>query len=399
MEILLLLLLGLTGAAVIGLGSSSGGGGDQDDGGADEATPDPAPIHPGWLLEPGGDGPAVLRGSDAGESIDEQRIEELIGADPAFELRAMGGNDTILAGFGVMGTNPIYGGAGDDEIMAASRGFAEVFGGEGADTIAAFNTYAYGGGGDDVLTVSPGTLESPRGQLAYGGAGDDLICAPDGVADLYGGHGDDTLLGARGSQLWGEAGDDDLTILDAFSTAHGGAGDDVLRAQLRVEPQLLGVGEFARFDMLSNSRLVLEGGEGADRFIVEVAPEVHIDPERSAPVVMTTITDFTVGQDEVIVVLDSPDVAFATSLGTTVIDENFNELPDIRDQLVIPEEVRFSGLAPASNGQFTDIVFSTGPDSHDLVVRLQGVTGLDPALVRVSTNGLEVQILREPVAA
>jgi hypothetical protein len=151
-----------------------------------------------------------------------------------------------------------YGGDGDDVITLRSRGTNPQYsaylnlvdGGEGDDVL--IGEDGKGGGGDDVLT----------GQQGAGGDGDDLLivgsgrgnsgndilrCAPQNSGCYQnGGAGDDVLTGGTGSnRLFGEGGRD---LMD------GGARDDELDGGLGNDRLIGGAGPD-----------VLEGGVGADR--------------------------------------------------------------------------------------------------------------------------------------
>src|ERR1044071_1634837 len=99
----------------------------------------------------------------------------------------------------------VYGGSGNDKIVAKTDIEVDVYGGDGNDTIVGGDgdDYLYGQGGDDSID---------------GGAGDDVIDGGDGdhVADdgndtLDGGDGDDQFSAGRGDDVIdGGAGDDKI---------------------------------------------------------------------------------------------------------------------------------------------------------------------------------------------
>ena len=103
----------------------------------------------------------------------------------------------------------IFGGAGDDDIVAANDSVAhddELMGGDGDAVI-----YAYAGA--DEVNGNDG-----RDQI-YGGEGADDLLGGSGPDTVVGGAGDDVILGGAGndSQLDGDEGDDSIS---------GGAGSD-----------------------------------------------------------------------------------------------------------------------------------------------------------------------------
>ncbi|HEV8605386.1 MAG TPA: beta-propeller domain-containing protein [Tepidisphaeraceae bacterium] len=120
----------------------------------------------------------------------------------------------------------IYGGAGDDKIsfnVPNQDLWVDVYGGDGNDTI-------IGGGGDDGLSGEGGDDSVAGGggddylwgdegsDTIDGGKGDDEIYADDGNDKIDGGGGDDTIYAGDGDDdISGEEGDDDIW---------GGWGDD-----------------------------------------------------------------------------------------------------------------------------------------------------------------------------
>ena len=169
----------------------------------------------------GGDGPDLIdaRGGDdraAGGGGDDVVAggggDDFLAGDgglalPAGNLATPIGDDTVIGGSGndtlfgdaffsvslEVGSNLLFGGAGDDSIT----------GGYGADTV-------YGGSGDDYIQgwgaravgASPGGTEALRGRdlpdLLLGGAGNDTIDGSGGGDTIDGGAGDDRLVGGVG---------------------------------------------------------------------------------------------------------------------------------------------------------------------------------------------------------
>ncbi|MCK9250210.1 MAG: hypothetical protein M0P31_14690 [Solirubrobacteraceae bacterium] len=112
------------------------------------------------------------------------------------------------------------------------------------------------GGGDDALDVSGGATV-----VALGGAGGDVI---DGATTAYGGDGDDAISvtagpGARGA--FGEGGDDRIEVSGSTGggevVLEGGPGRDVLDAS-----------------GASGPGIVLRGGDGPDELVGPVGPAV-----------------------------------------------------------------------------------------------------------------------------
>ncbi|MEV0274182.1 M91 family zinc metallopeptidase [Hamadaea sp. NPDC050747] len=121
-------------------------------------------------------------------------------------LRTGGGDDTVTVAPGTSVRLTLVGGDGDDELHGGD-GDDVLYGSAGAD-------YLSGGAGDDKLSGGDGH------DTAYGLAGADAIDGGDGRDYLDGGHGSDVLSGDDGADvLVGGSGADRVS---------GGAGADVL---------------------------------------------------------------------------------------------------------------------------------------------------------------------------
>ncbi len=242
----------------------------------DENIEDPAPPeeaetgevvsdHGGHLVIAGGHGADILTGQDGNDQIN-----------------GYGGNDVIDGG---AGNDVLYGGDGAD-VMTGSTGDDLLHGEDGDDDLAGMS------GEDDLYGhFGADTLDGGHGDdRLYGGQGDDSLSGGDGDDALQGGAGADHLAGGAGSDaLFGGDGDDILTGDDGPGEAstdflNGGAGDDVI---------LAGPGD------------VVTGGEGEDEIVLQAEPDQEA----------TTITDFRVGHDKLLITWDSaaePDVAIET---------------------------------------------------------------------------------------
>ena len=175
-----------------------------------------------------------------------------------------------------------------------------IFGGTGDELILGLdgNDVLGGGDGDDGLV---------------GGAGNDVIAAGQGNDTVFGGAGNDTIHGNKGNNLLdGGDGDDLITSGDQSSTLVGGAGDDVLVARLK-----------------SGASHVLTGGDGADTFQLVFAADT--------PVTTTTITDFVRGVDGFSV--DGVDDSVVMNAGVTL----HVETGAIRALLPSGDSIRFEG--------------------------------------------------------
>ncbi len=155
-------------------------------------------------------------------------------------LEGGGGNDLLLGGAGGdwisggAGVDTLVAGAGDDVLIVDASDIL-IDGGDGLDMVlvegvdgvtldlASTNVeFAFGGGGDDLLTVS-GDLVSDSGAVLFGAGGNDVLSGGGGADVLNGGVGADQLFGGDGDDvLYADADDLFLGVVD------GGEGDDVL---------------------------------------------------------------------------------------------------------------------------------------------------------------------------
>ncbi|XWK90630.1 MAG: calcium-binding protein [Phormidium sp.] len=158
---------------------------------------------------------------------------------------AFGGqnDDVLLAVSGGATGATLAGDKGNDIIKGAGTGGAKLYGDDvtltltgadaGDDIIWAFgNDTAYGGGGKDSLVAFGGA------KVMFGNKDDDILRFADTVtsgtgATLYGGQGNDTLLGKNGGALLsGDKGNDSLVAStgagNIFDTLLGGDGADNL---------------------------------------------------------------------------------------------------------------------------------------------------------------------------
>lgn len=190
---------------------------------------------------------------DQGEDLPDLPMTD--GTDAAEEIAGTGGAE-IIQGFG--GDDTIDGGAGDDWIYAgtgkdsvvADAGDDHVFLGSGDDVYGPSGSatdegddWIEGGSGDDTITVTGGDHEVWGDDADDDEQGDDLLTAHDGQVTLHGGQGDDTLAAHDG-------GSGDPSVVDVL---YGGDGNDELT---------LGAGDSG------------EGGDGADRFVMDTGLEV-----------------------------------------------------------------------------------------------------------------------------
>ena len=86
----------------------------------------------------------------------------------------------------------------------------------------------YGGDGDDTIIGS--NTSSPRGDFLYGGNGNDVILGLAGEDFIYGGAGDDNIDGGTGNDfLFGDAGNDTIFSSSGYDVIDGGSGSNTLQ--------------------------------------------------------------------------------------------------------------------------------------------------------------------------
>ncbi len=224
-------------------------------------------------------------------------------------------NDVIIGG---AGDDTVYGGLGNDILygdivdypygsiapagndrLDAGAGDDTVYGGLGDDVIR-------GGTGDDVLYGDVDGRDAPFGNAILG---DDLIIAGDGDDEVYGAGGDDTLAGNDGDDyLYGYIGDDfinggagdDILLGDEGSdTLLGGDGDDWIRGDTLQTGGMIHIGNDVidggagddRIYSISRGENLVTGGAGKDKF--------EFTKHNANSGSNTTITDFTIGEDDI----------------------------------------------------------------------------------------------------
>ncbi|MFO1283029.1 MAG: calcium-binding protein [Burkholderiales bacterium] len=163
---------------------------------------------------------------DTGDSIRVTDNFDRVGSFPTYEyefavagIRFADGStldfNAILDGIGV-------GSDGDDRIGSASVVWDTINAGDGDDVVTLIETSAdvFGGDGDDTLSADP--YLPLDGSRLHGGAGNDRLTASSANSsrtELYGEEGDDRLIGHPGARLDGGTGDDRYEL---FSGATGG---------------------------------------------------------------------------------------------------------------------------------------------------------------------------------
>ncbi|MGC4033281.1 MAG: calcium-binding protein [Tepidisphaeraceae bacterium] len=185
-----------------------------------------------------GGGNDTLRGGTGNDYLMDGRGDDVLHGDA--------GNDII---FTIFGNDTLYGDSGDDivEVVTIIDSFQNpdgtwgnitptvrdvLYGGTGNDSLNSFmpNTRLFGEAGNDVIGCTTNSVMN-------GGDGDDRLTAY-GYATLFGGNGNDKLVGSRyrdslvggagNDDIWGKEGNDILWGGDGHDTLTGGLGRDEL---------------------------------------------------------------------------------------------------------------------------------------------------------------------------
>src|SRR5262245_48307877 len=143
------------------------------------------------------------------------------------------GDNTITTSRDAAGRILVNGGAVSIDggvATVANTSTIDVFGQDGNDTIALDESNGalpaarlFGGAGNDTLIGGSGADQ------LFGGAGNDTLLGKGGNDQLFGGAGNDVLIGGAGNdQVFGEAGDDRMIWNpgDGSDLFEGGAGND-----------------------------------------------------------------------------------------------------------------------------------------------------------------------------
>ena len=255
----------------------------------------------------GEDGSDRLYGQGGGDVIYGGRgNDEIVGAEDDDELRGDAGNDWIVGG---PGANSIFGGDGDDKIYAfAGADFASRWGWVDDGEL----DYVYGGAGNDTLI---GSADRLSGGLS-GGDGDDLIVSGPTGADASGGDGNDRMIGGDGFDVFsaddgndrleggrnhdnldGGGGDDYIDGGDGDDYIHGGSGNNTIVAgggndQIYLFNAHVVVDGYN--DPITND--FIRGGPGEDLYYANIDP---YEPDNVLPVIGNdVIADFVKGDDQ-----------------------------------------------------------------------------------------------------
>ena len=179
-------------------------------------------------------------------------------------------DNTIVASRDAAGNILINGGAvpiAGDRPTVANTTLVQMFGQGGNDTIQVDETngampaaHLFGGDGNDTLIGSSGN------DLLFGGAGNDTLLGKGGDDQLFGGGGNDTLTGGTGNdQMFGGAGNDRMIWNpgDGTDLMEGGDGNDTAEVNGGNGSEIFTInanGTRVRFDRVSPAPFSLDIG-------------------------------------------------------------------------------------------------------------------------------------------
>ena len=189
---------------------------------------------------------------------------------------------TFSPGAGILS---VFGDNLDNTIMVSRDAAGKIFINGGAIAITggdptAANTstiQVFGQGGNDTISLDESNGALPAAQL-FGGAGNDTLIGASGNDQLFGGTGDDILLGKGGDDLlFGGSGNDTLT---------GGAGSDQMFGQSGKDRMIWNPGDGS--DLMEggdgNDTAEVNGGNGAETFTISAnGTRVRFDRVDPAP--------------------------------------------------------------------------------------------------------------------
>ena len=206
---------------------------------------------------------------DKGEDtiVGERGSDDLDGGAGPDRILGETGNDEIDGGGG--DGDEVDGGPGDDRVDGGPGDFDIVFGGVGNDRPDG------GPGAHDIASYkgAGGPVSVDLGSGAVSGAEQEHL---DGIEDVLGGSGDDSLTGsASPNRLDGGPGDDRLVVVGDGDEAFGGVGSDVCSGACGARG-----GDGTAVAMMSNitraTSLVVSGSEGSDDVTVHFTGDGYL---------------------------------------------------------------------------------------------------------------------------
>ncbi|WP_333496307.1 Ig-like domain-containing protein, partial [Kluyvera sp. CHPC 1.251] len=256
--------------------------------------------------------------------LDVSHIAQYITEHPAeFDQSQVDGGRDVL--FGGVGNDILYGGGGDD-ILVGGSGDDVLFGGKGNDIL-------IGDGFDSMsemashmnMTVDQLTFDKvvdyvtqnseelgamgSGNDVLYGGEGNDILVGGGGNDMLYGGEGDDILYGGTGNDtLIGGKGDDTLyggSGSDTFTWLKGDDGHDVIKDFRADEGDRIDLsdllGDVAETDLASYIRITNDNNGNA---VIEINTNGQIN---SGATMSITVENCSAGDFDINSLMAKPD--------------------------------------------------------------------------------------------
>jgi Ca2+-binding RTX toxin-like protein len=215
----------------------------------------------------------IFGGKGEDTIVGERGSDGLDGGPGADRLFGETGNDEIDGG---AEGDEIDGGAGDDSVSGGRGNFDIVFGGVGSDLVDG------GPGAHDIASYRSvgGPISVDLGTGTVSGAEQEQA---DGVEDVLGGSGDDTLTGSTApNRLDGGSGSDHLVAVGYGDKAFGGIGSDACSGTFAAETACGAKdgGNGTAIAMISSitgaTSLVVSGSEGPDDVTVNFTGDGYL---------------------------------------------------------------------------------------------------------------------------
>lgn len=224
----------------------------------------------------GGRGDDAIMGQQGEDALHGERgSDDLDGGSSADRIYGETGNDAATGGGG--DRDDVDGGPGDDSVSGGPGSFDVVFGGVGNDRIDG------GPGAHDIASYKGvgGPVTADLGSDTVSGAEQERL---NGIEDVLGGSGNDSLIGssATPNRLDGGPGDDRLLAVGEGDEAFGGPGGDSCSGPFVTETACgaWGGGDGTAVALISSitgaPSLIVTGSDGPDEVSVEFTGDGYL---------------------------------------------------------------------------------------------------------------------------
>src|SRR4028119_1792597 len=212
----------------------------------------------------------TLYGGEDEDSIRSQRTPALLFGDAGNDTMVAEARASLYGGLGedlIQGTveaNLVFGNEGADTLLGGAQRGDSLYGGKDNDSLGFFIA---GGGNNLGLPLTGGFGGNEGSNYLRGDLGDDLVVGINVRDTLFGGKGNDPLVGvASSSYLSGDLDDDILVITNTTQTSAFG-GTTVFTIGIERTPLIGGGGNDSLYGALGEfgtGRNFFEGGDGND---------------------------------------------------------------------------------------------------------------------------------------